>query len=292
MGVLTPTGTLDSPRTSGSHRLHRRFEQITLHVVLLAVSITVVVPFLWLVLGSFKTYQDLVGGHNLLPAQWTLDNYREILERANFITAFMNSVAVSTIATASVVIWSTALGYVFARYRFPGRDAIFALLLSTMMVPFAIVLIPLYLLMAALGLVDSLLGVILPTLIMSFGVFVMRQHIETIPADYLDAARIDGASELRVLLDVVVPLCLPAIAAVTIVAFLGTWDNFFWPSMILNSPDKQTLPIMLAGLRGQGVFQRYDLWLAAAVLTVAPVMLLYSVLSRHFIRGVVLGGLK
>jgi multiple sugar transport system permease protein len=291
MGVLT-----NRPVSPGGliHRgsFGRRLQQLWLHIALVAVCITVVAPFLWLVFGSFKTYEDLVGGSSLLPASWTLDNYREIIDRANFIVAFMNSVATSTIATVSVVIWSTALGFVFAKYRFPGREALFALLLTTLMVPFAIVLIPLYLLMAWFGLVDSLMGVILPTLIMTFGVFVLRQAIEGIPGDYLDAARIDGASEFRIVLHVVVPLAMPAIAAVTVVAFLGTWDNFFWPSQVLNSPSNQTLPLMLAGLRGQGVFQRYDLWLAAAVLTVTPVVLLYAALSRHFIRGVALGGLK
>jgi multiple sugar transport system permease protein len=290
MGILMTRPSARTWRhgyTSWSAR--RRFEQVALHVGLVAVSITVVLPFLWLFLGSFKPFSELVSSIDPFPKTWTLDNYREIIAQGNFLAAFVNSIVVSTLVTLSVVIWSTLLGYIFAKYRFRGRDALFYCLLATMMVPFAIEVLPLYLLIARLGLADTLAALIVPNLLMTLGIFVMRQFIETIPSDYVDACRIDGAGELRVVWNVIVPLSRPAISAVAIVCFLAQWDNFFWPSIVLRT--QRTLPLLLNSLESPLV-QRFDLWLAASVITVTPVMIVYLLFSRQFIRGVLLGGIR
>jgi multiple sugar transport system permease protein len=165
------------------------------------------------------------------------------------------------------------------------------LILSTMMVPFVVLLVPLYLTMASIGLVDQLGGVIVLGLWSSLGVFMMRQFIEGIPSELVDAARIDGASEWQVYRRMIVPLIKAPLAALGVLVFLGSWDNFLWPSAILHSADKQTLPLLLYGLRSL-YWSRYDLWSAGSMLTVVPVMIVYAFGSKYFIRGFAMTGLK
>jgi multiple sugar transport system permease protein len=164
-------------------------------------------------------------------------------------------------------------------------------LLSTMMLPFAVVLVPLYVMIVGLGLTNDLGGVIIVALWSTFGMFMMRQFMQSIPSELIDAARIDGAGELRIFLGIVVPLSTAPMAALAVFTFLGSWDNYLWPLVVLSSPEKQTLPILLAGLRSL-YWTRYDMWTAGSMMTVIPVMLLYVVASKYFIRGVAMTGLK
>jgi multiple sugar transport system permease protein len=265
--------------------------QAAIHLVLVVMCLVSVGPFVWLVFGSLKSYKELVTSRALLPQTWTLDNYIEIVNRVNFLAAFRNSVVVATVLTLTTCFTSAALGYVFAKYRFRGKELLFTLLLSTMMVPFAMRLVPLYIRIADLGLSDRLGGVIVPGFWSTFGIFLMRQFMETIPSELLDSAQIDGASEWRVFLTIVLPLSMAPLAALAIFNFLGSWDSFLWPLVVLNDPLKQTLPLVLASLRSL-YWTRYDMWSAGAMLTVVPVMILYSFASRYFIQGLAMTGLK
>ena len=247
--------------------------------------------FVWMFFGSFKSYVELTSGESLVPLAWTVDNYRAIIFRANFPQAFWNSTLVSLVVTGCVVLTSAAAAYVFAKYRFWGKEQLFIVILSTMMVPFAVVLVPLYVTIADIGLSNKLGGVIVPVLFSTFGIFLMRQFLEGIPSDLIDAGRIDGASEWWIFSRIIIPLSTAPMAALAVFTFLFNWDNFLWPLVVLTSPRSQTLPLVLAGLRSL-YWERYDMWAAGSMLTVAPVMLLYAVAQKQFIRGITMTGLK
>jgi multiple sugar transport system permease protein len=262
-----------------------------IHAILLAIVFTSVMPFVWMFFGSFKSYVELTSGESLVPLAWTVDNYRAIIFRANFPQAFWNSTLVSLVVTGCVVLTSAAAAYVFAKYRFWGKEQLFIVILSTMMVPFAVVLVPLYVTIADIGLSNKLGGVIVPVLFSTFGIFLMRQFLEGIPSDLIDAGRIDGASEWWIFSRIIIPLSTAPMAALAVFTFLFNWDNFLWPLVVLTSPRSQTLPLVLAGLRSL-YWERYDMWAAGSMLTVAPVMLLYAVAQKQFIRGITMTGLK
>ncbi len=265
--------------------------QLVAHVILLFMSVLAVFPFIWMVFASFKTFKDLVSSTQMLPEVWTLNNYIEIASRINFPVAFLNSIIAATSVTVFTLFTSAALGYIFAKYRFWGKEKLFLLLLSTMMVPFAVVLVPLYLTVTGFGLANSLGGIIITGLWSSFGMFMLRQFMESIPFELIDAARIDGASEWRIFGQIVLPLSGAPLAALAVFAFLGNWDSYLWPLVVLSSPEKQTLPLVLAGLRNLW-WTRYEMWSAGSMLTVVPVMLIYSLASKYFIRGIAMTGLK
>ena len=242
----------DNTVTSSRYRMAALIEQVrvaVIHAILLAIVFTSVMPFVWMFFGSFKSYVELTSGESLVPQVWTVDNYRAILFRANFPQAFWNSTLVSLVVTGCVVLTSAAAAYVFAKYRFWGKEQLFIVILSTMMVPFAVVLVPLYVTIADIGLNNKLGGVIVPVLFSTFGIFLMRQFLEGIPSDLIDAGRIDGASEWWIFSRIIIPLSTPPMAALAVFTFLFNWDNFRWPLVVLTSPQSQTLPLVLAGLR-------------------------------------------
>lgn len=272
-------------------RLRHRGTAAVPHVILFIACFLAVAPFVWSFFGSFKPFKELISSRDVLPHVWTTAHYEEIINRAHFFDAFKNSVLVSTVITVACLFTSSTLGYIFAKYRFRGKNLLFGLMVSTLFVPFVVLLVPLYITMGKLGLVNDIGGVILVGLWTSLGIFMMRQFMSSIPDELIDAARIDGASEWRVFLRVVLPLATAPLAALGILVFLGSWDNFLWPSVILTSPDKQTLPLLLSGLKNL-YWSRYDLWSAGSMLTVIPVMIVYLFASKYFIRGVAMTGLK
>jgi len=261
------------------------------HLVLLIGAFLAVTPFVWMAFASVKTFTEVVSSRRLLPTVWTLQNYRDILSRVGFLRAFYNSALVAVPATVSVVFGSAAMGYVLAKYRFWGREVLFRVLLSTMMVPFTVVIIPLFLTMRDLELTNKLGGVLVTSLCSTFGIFLMRQTIESIPNDYIDAARIDGASEVWIFSQVIIPLSRSAIATLAVFIFLGNWDNYMWPSVLLKRPSQHTLPVVIAGMQSLFV-ERYHLWSAGSMLTVIPVMILFTLAQKQFMRGLALAGLK
>lgn len=272
-------------------RLRLPLTAIASHGLLIVASLIALAPFVWSTFGSFKRFRELVESSELLPRVWTLDNYIEILTRQHFVTAFINSAVVAISVTTASLVTSAVLGFIFAKYRFRGREAIFTLLISTLMVPFVVLLVPLYVTVSDLGLINSIGGVIVISLWTSFGIFMMRQFMEAVPSELLDAARIDGAAEWRIFAQIAIPLVAAPIGALGVFVFLDSWDSFLWPQTVLASPENQTLPLVLAGLKSL-YWTRYDLWSAGSMLTVIPVMILYAFASRYFIRGITLGGVK
>ena len=271
--------------------LRSTLTQGLMHALLLILGVSVIMPFLWSFFASFKFFKELNTSPDFFPKVWTLKNYDEIITRVGFFDALRNSIIVAFAVTFCVLFTSSALGYVFAKYHFPGKDKLFAALLSTMMLPFAVVLVPLYITIVTFGLQNQLIGIIVVSTWSTFGIFMMRQFMESIPSELIDAARIDGSSEFRIYSLIILPLSAAPLAALAVMTFLAQWDNYLWPLVVINSPEKQTLPLLLAGLRSL-YMTRYDLWTAGSMLTILPVMTLYVFASKYFIQGIATTGMK
>lgn len=255
--------------------------------------VVVMSPFIWMALSSVKGEAEI----RRVPTTWwpeapTLDNFRELFDRLDFPQFFTNSAVVAITVTLGNLVFCSMLGYVLAKFEFAGKKVLFRLVLGTLMIPGMVTLVPLFVLVANLGMVNTYWGLILPFLAAPFGVFLMRQFFFAIPDELIDAARIDGASEIRIFLQVVIPLAKPALATLAIITFLGSWNNFLWPLVVATTEDKYTLPVALA-LYSTGQNQTdYGLLLAGAVVVVVPVLVVFLILQRHFVQGVAMTGIK
>lgn len=282
-----------APPTSSSRRGRGERPRWWLYVVLTIGVIAMVIPFVWMILGSFKTTTEIRQyPTEFLPREPTLDNYVELFGRLDFAQFFLNSFVVAVFVTLGNIVFSSMIGYALAKLEFRGKRLLFGLVLGTLMVPGVVTFVPLFVLTANLGLVNSYPGLILPFLITPLGVFLMRQFMLSLPDDIIEAARIDGASEWRIFLRVIMPLCGPAVATLTILTFLGSWNNFLWPLVVATSEDMYTLPVALALYSvGQNAAQ-YGLMMAGAVVVVVPVLIVFVFLQRYFVQGIALTGIK
>lgn len=255
--------------------------------------VVVVAPFAWMLFGSFKTDGELLRvPPTWLPEAPTTGNYSELLSKANFPRYFLNSTVVALVVTAGNLTFCSMLGYALAKLRFGGRNALFVLVLATLMVPGMVTFVPLFVLVTNVGLQNSYPGLILPFLVSPFGVFLMRQFFAGLPDDLIDAGRVDGTSELGIFVRIMLPLCRPALATLGILTFLGSWNNFLWPLVIAQTEDKYTLPVALALYSTGQNAQRYGLLMAGAVVVVVPVLLVYIAFQRHITKGIAITGLK
>ncbi len=288
------TAPAGSPRRDGDElRSRDHVARIVLHIVLGAGLVVMVGPFIWMALSSFKTDAEIrADPPTFLPQDGTLGSYDILLNRLDFPTYFTNSVVVAILTTVGNLLFCSAAGYALAKLAFPGKRVLFLIVLGTIMVPSVVTMVPLFVLSSNLGLVNSLAGLILPFLAQAFGVFLMRQFIVSIPNDLLEAARIDGANELRIFWQIVLPLCRPALATLGILTFLASWNNFLWPLVAATTEDKYTLPVALALYSIGQNETRYDLLLAGSVIIVLPVLIVFLLLQRHFVRGIATTGLK
>ncbi|MFS8500106.1 MAG: carbohydrate ABC transporter permease, partial [Micromonosporaceae bacterium] len=228
-------------------RRRDRIARTVLYAVLLAGLVVVVAPFAWMVLSSFKPEGEI---RRVPPTWWpetfTLDNYVRLFSQLDFPRYFVNSVLVAGLITVGNLVFCSAVGYALAKLRFAGRRLLFATVLGTLMVPGMVTFVPQFVLVSQLGLVNTYAGLVLPFLAGPFGVFLMRQYLLSIPDDLIEAARVDGAGELRIFWRVVLPLCGPALATLGILTFLSSWNSFLWPLVVATTEDKYTLPVALA----------------------------------------------
>ncbi|MFE4368914.1 carbohydrate ABC transporter permease [Streptomyces sp. NPDC056835] len=264
--------------------------------VLLSLGVLVMsAPFLWMALSAFKTDRELAADPPVwLPTEWTLAHFSRLLDRLDLPLYFFNSVLVAVLVTVSNLVFCSMLGYALARLRFAGRNKLFALVLGALMVPGNLMLLPLFVLMSTLGLIDSYAGLVLPFAAGAFGVFLMRQFMRSIPDELLEAARMDGAGEWYVFWRIVMPLVKPALATLAILTFLSSWNNFVWPLIATNDPDKYTLPVALATFatdpnQSEG---SNGMLMAGSLLIVLPVLLVFIVLQRYFTQGIATAGIK
>jgi multiple sugar transport system permease protein len=256
-------------------------------------ALAVFFPLFWMAVTSFKTVPEIQRiPLRILPDHWTnLANYREVFARQPFGRFLLNSALISTVSAASSLVVSSLAGYGFAKFRFPGRDALFFTIVGILMVPFQSVVVPLYLWVNRLGLLDSYLGILAPDLVSVFGVFLMRQAIEVVPTDYVDAARIDGSSELGIFWRVILPSVKPALATLVIIKFMFTWNELFWPLIVVNSTTMKVVTMGLVSFQNI-YFVEYNLVTAAAVMSVLPILAIFVFFQRWVVQAVVMSGLK
>jgi multiple sugar transport system permease protein len=287
--VVTEATPEQQPRAHG----RRRGGSIWVYLALAIGLVFLVGPFLWMVASSVKTSAEL---HHVpptwIPQTFTLDNYSTIFTKLNFPQYFINSVIVATLVVGSNLLFCSMIGYALAKLRFRGKSAVFLIVLATIMVPQTVYLVPLFVLMSNLGFVNSYAGLILPFAAQAFGVFLMRQFIQGIPDELLEAARMDGAGEFTVFWRVVLPLLGAPLATLGILTFLGSWNNFLWPLIIATSDQMYTLPVAVATFSiGQNAVD-YGLLMAGSVVLIAPVLLLFLLLQRFVQQGIATTGLK
>jgi multiple sugar transport system permease protein len=250
-------------------------------------------PFFWMAVTSLKTVPEIQRVPlQVFPDSWTnLDNYREVFQRQPFARFLANSALIASISALSSVVVSSLAGYGFAKFRFPGHGLFFFAIIGILMVPFQSVVVPLYLWVNRLGLLDTYPGILAPDLVSVFGVFLMRQSIEVVPSDYIDAARIDGSSELGIFWRVILPSVKPALATLVIVKFMWTWNELFWPLVVINSPTMKVVTLGLVSFTNM-YFIEYNLVTAAAVVSILPILVVFLVCQKWVVRAVVMSGLK
>jgi multiple sugar transport system permease protein len=262
-------------------------------LVLTVGAIWMLLPLVWMLSASLMPLSEVIKVPPVwfAPSKYSLENYVEVWSRIGFSRFFFNSAFIALTITLLQLLTSSMAGFAFARYKFPGRNLIFVLILSTMMIPFQVLMIPLFIMIARLGMVNTYWGIIIPAIVTPFGIFMMRQFMLGIPSALLDAARIDGAQEPYIYFRIVLPLCKPAIAALTIFSFLGSWDNFLWPLIIVNSKQLWTLPIAMSRFTEQYISQTH-LQMAGASVMFIPVLIVFLFMQRNFIEGIAMTGIK
>ena len=298
MGISTRTpsvGTVAPPirraRLVLGTRNRRYLADAATYVLLIVMGLISILPLLWMVSTSFKQTKELyVFPPQFIPPQPTVQNYLDLAKYGIF-TALRNSVFVATTVTAIVVLSSALAGYAFAKLKFPAGEAVFILILCGLMVPWEVIVIPLFIFVARLGWPNTFQGIILPMCASPFGIFVMRQFLLSMPSELLDAARIDGASEMKIFWRLVLPLTKPALAALSTLVFLGAWNNFLWPLLVTSRTEMRVLPVAIALFR-QEFSSSYGLMMAAATVGFVPMLALYLGFQRYFVQGITLSGLK
>lgn len=267
-------------------------QSVVLHLVLTLGAITMVVPFLWMLSSSLQARAQIYK----MPPEWIphpvrWQNYREVWTAIDMARYFANSTFVSTVVTTLTVLLSAMAGYAFAKYHFRGKNIAFVYILCTLMIPYQVTLIPLFLIFRKLGLLDTYLALILPGLTSAFGIFMMRQFIAGIPDDLLDSARIDGAGETRMFFQILLPNVKPAASALAIFVFVGIWNDFLWPLVAINRDELKPLQLGLASFVQQ-YSASWHLVMAGATCALLPVLIVFLIFQRQFVAGIVLSGMR
>ncbi|WP_077325421.1 carbohydrate ABC transporter permease [Virgibacillus siamensis] len=273
-----------------------KFNVLIRYLILGFASIIFIFPLYWMITGAFKNEESLYSmPPDWFPTELYMGNFIAIFEHYPIMLWLWNSLFIGIISVILIILLSATAGYALAKIRFPGDNLIFVLVIATMMLPHETILVTLYELTGEIGLLDSSWGVILPTVAFPFGVFLVRQFARSIPEDLLNAARIDGASELRIFFSIVVPMLLPALGALAIFAFMYTWNNYAWQLVVLSSHSKLTFPLGLTLMANQdpsGATLNYAFLMAGASIAAVPLIIFFLLLQRSFIKGVALGSVK
>lgn len=269
-----------------------RMSKLAIHAVLIAGSLIMVMPFVWMFLTSFKTYGESIAiPLTFLPEEWRLDNYQEVNQRVNFLILYINTIIVIVARVLCALVFSSMAGYAFSRLQFRGRNALFAIVIIQMMIPSQVGTIPQYLMTAKLGLLDTVAGIVFPGIVSAFGAFFMRQAFMSLPHELEEAAKIDGCNHWQIFYRVMLPQVKTPMMALSIFTALFAWKDLMWPLIINVSPDKMTISAGLAMLKGQFLVD-YPVIMAGAVFSTLPMILIYICLQKHFVEGVATSGIK
>ena len=262
------------------------------YLVLAAGAFIMVFPFVWMIIASLMTAGEIqLRPPVWLPAAPQFSNYSDLAQSIPMGRLYFNSLFTSGLIVFGVLLSSSLAGFAFAKYRFPGREFLFYLILATMMIPFFVTLIPVFFIVRQLGWIDTYQGLVVPGLTSAYGIFLMRQFIITLPDELIDAARIDGASELRIFWRIIVPLVKPALATLGTFTFIGSWNAFLWPLLVVNSRELMTLPLGINTMKSLYA-DNTNLLMAGTAVSVIPMLVLFIFLQRYFIQGIALTGLK
>jgi len=275
-------------------RLKRKFRFNFAYVILTIGSLIALLPFIWMILSSFKTLKEVRQiPPTFFPQKFTLDNYEKVLTDEDLpLGLFYRNSAIIAVANVIQVLFTSSLfGYIFAKYEFKGKKALFWFIMSLMMIPQQITMIPGYLILAKLGLINNLMGLIIPAAIDAFGIFLFRQFALSIPNELIDAARIDGAGEFRIFRSVVLPQLGPALATFGMLTFMFNWNAYLWPLIVLTENKVRTLPIILTWFSNRMV-DKTNLTMAASVLVILPVLFIFLLVQRWIVEGITLSGMK
>jgi len=289
IGIKTSAASLNAAKP---YNYNKRMEpaQVIRWTILFLGGVVMVMPIVFMMSTSFKWPHEI---YNLMiiPDDPTIENYTYVLEDGRFYKWFFNSLVIATITTISAVIFDSLVGYTLCKFRFRGRMVVFVAILSTLMIPTEMLVIPWYLMAKDFGWLNSYWGIMFPGIMTAFGTFLMKQFFESVPDDFLEAARIDGLNEFQIWWTVAMPLVTPAISALAIFVFLGNWTAFIWPLIVTNDPNLYTLPV---GLTTFSVEQsvEWELIMTGAALATIPTLIVFLVFQRYIIRGVVMTGLK
>lgn len=264
---------------------------VVLHVVIIAGALIMIFPFLWTVITSITPGAGLTMRPSLWPENPSLEAYARLFAERPFGRVILNSFALAAITTAVQLITSATAAYAFSRLPFRGRGAVFAVYLATMMIPLQVLIVPLFAELKAFGLLNTYLGALLPTFASAFGIFLLRQAVNQVPRELDEAATLDGAGHFRIFWSVILPNIRPALATLVVFSFMGSWNSFLWPLVVLRKPELQTLPIALAGLQGQYTTD-WDIVMAGSVVSILPMLALYIFAQKYVIQGVASSGLK
>ncbi len=272
--------------------MNRTGTRIGLYALLILGSVLTLIPLAWMVSASLMpTGEANVFPPRFWPSAPTTEHYRALFVRMNLGRYLLNSAVLSVSVTLISLLVNAMAGYAFAKLRFKGRDKLFRVLLAALVVPAQITMLPLFLLLKELGFINTYWGILVPGLASVFGIFLIRQYALSIPDDLIDAARIDGAGEARIFATVVLPLLKPILVTLAVFTFMGVWNDFLWPLIVLTDDSMYTLPVALANLSGERA-QDTELMMAGSVLTVMPVLLVFLALQRFYIEGIMLGSVK
>ncbi len=295
MAVTTKTPTAEAGMVNDSSIWLRRFNRILTYTLLIGFAFIEFMPFIWALSASFKNQAEIQASLSFpprfIPANPTLQNYFDIFTIVPFGTWYLNSLFVGVVTTLLTLFFSSTSGYAFARIPFPGRDIVFWMIIGTMAIPGVITLIPTYIVLKTLGLTDTMQGLIVPFMVTAFGIFLMRQFFMSIPVELEEAARVDGAGRIRIFWQIVLPLARPALSALTIFTFMGRWNDFLMPLIIIGKSELFTLPLGMSTFRGQYKTD-WNLLMSGSILVMIPIVILYVAFQRFFIEGIATTGLK
>lgn len=270
----------------------KSWNKILINGIVILIAIATFLPFLWMISASFmhpgeaNTYPP-----KLIPDKFTTEHYGTLFNRMNLADYFINSLIISVGVTFFSLILNSMAGYAFAKYRFAGKKKLFSLLLSSMIIPGQVTMLPVFLTLKNIGLINTYWAIIVPGMASIFGIFLIRQFAMSIPDSLIESAKIDGAGDVEVYIKIILPLCRPILLTLGIFTFMGTWNDFLWPLIVMTDSSMYTLPVALANLMGEHV-QDTELMMAGSVITILPVVLVFLLLQKYYIKGIMMGSVK
>ncbi|MBN2092503.1 carbohydrate ABC transporter permease [candidate division KSB1 bacterium] len=263
-----------------------------MHLGMGLVAFFTLLPFFWMLSASFMpTGEASSFPPKFLPSQFTINQYLFLFERMHLGRFFLNSLILAISVSLVSLFVNSLAGFAFAKYHFKGKRSLFTFLLSSMIIPGQVTMLPVFLLLNKLGLLNTYFGIIIPGMASIFGIFLIRQYLQGIPDSLIEAARIDGASDWRIYWRIILPLALPVLVTLTLFTFMGTWNDFLWPLIVMTNEDMYTLPVAISNLLGEHALD-LELMMAGSVITILPVLIVFMFLQKYYIQGILLGGIK